>query len=70
MEKLGYRPSLREIFTNEISNNKVAVKNKILVAVYDYGYSQKETADFLGIHYSTVSKMIQKARLKKSRFKT
>jgi len=29
-------------------------------AVERYGYSQKEVADYMGIHYSTVSRMVNK----------
>ncbi len=33
------------------------ISRKAKEAVEKYGYSQKEVADYLGIHYSTVSRM-------------
>jgi transposase len=32
----------------------------VIKAVLMYGYSQKEVADYIGIHYSTVSKIVKK----------
>jgi transposase len=32
----------------------------VIKAVLRYGYSQKEVADYIGIHYSTVSKIVEK----------
>ncbi|MDA8240715.1 MAG: helix-turn-helix transcriptional regulator, partial [Nitrospiraceae bacterium] len=34
--------------------------NQIRKAVMDYGYSQKEMAEFLGVHYSTISRWVNK----------
>jgi len=28
--------------------------------VIEYGYSQKEVAEYLGIHYSTISRIVSK----------
>ena len=36
--------------------------NQIRKAVMDYGYSQKEMAEFLGLHYSTISRWVNKTR--------
>ena len=33
---------------------------KIAEVVYEYGYSQKEVADHLGMYYSTISRLISK----------
>jgi transposase len=33
---------------------------KIVEAVERYGYTQKVVADFLGLHYSTISRLISK----------
>ncbi|MEW6067363.1 MAG: helix-turn-helix domain-containing protein [Nitrospirota bacterium] len=38
------------------------MNRKAKEAVGRYGYSQKEVADYLGIHYSTVSRMVNKGR--------
>jgi len=37
-----------------------AKRNKLMYkAVVEYGYSQKEIAGYLGLHYSTVSRLIE-----------
>jgi ParB-like chromosome segregation protein Spo0J len=50
------RPSLQQLFT------KKAVKEErnsnILAAINQWGYTQKEVADHLGLHYSTVSRIM------------
>lgn len=52
------RPDIGELFTEISISDKenliMAVKN----AVYEYGYSQKQIADYLGIHYCTVSRIV------------
>ncbi|MFQ5965736.1 MAG: helix-turn-helix domain-containing protein [Candidatus Scalinduaceae bacterium] len=54
------RPSLNELF-NEKSLRQIQKRNrKIAEVVYEYGYSQKEVADHLGMHYSTISRLISK----------
>ncbi|MCP4252520.1 MAG: helix-turn-helix domain-containing protein, partial [Candidatus Scalindua sp.] len=32
---------------------------RISEAVYEYGYRQREVADHLGIHYSTISRLLK-----------
>ena len=57
------RPSLRELFTGAARKEK---RNKmILDAVLRHGYSQMEVAGHIGMHYSTISRM-----MKMSKFKT
>ncbi len=38
-----------------ILQNKNKRNKKIAKIIYKWGYSQKETSDCLGIHYSTIS---------------
>jgi DNA-directed RNA polymerase specialized sigma24 family protein len=52
------RPSLQIIFEDAIVNKKKR-NEKIQTANYEHGYSQKEIADYLGMHYSTVSRLIK-----------
>lgn len=52
------RPTLQEIFKNKLLD-KQKRDQKITNAVYKYGYSQKEIADCLGMHYSTISRLIK-----------
>ncbi len=60
------RPSLDRLF-------KVKIKDKhkrdmgIKEAVEGYGYSQKEVADYLGLHYSTISRLIKDNETSKSK---
>jgi len=52
------RPGLRDLIKDEVLQNKIEIQNNVKDAVEKHGYSQKEVADHIGIHYSTVSRMI------------
>lgn len=52
------RPVLTELLKGAKRRKEISKKTK--EAVERYGYSQKEVADYLGIHYSTVSRMVNK----------
>jgi REP element-mobilizing transposase RayT len=49
------RPGIAKLLKGAKSRKEVSSKAK--EAVERYGYSQKEVADYLGIHYSTVSRL-------------
>jgi transposase len=49
------RPALTDILSGGEHSGK-----QIRKAVIDYGYSQKEVAEFLGVHYSTISRRVNK----------
>ena len=49
------RPALSTILAHEEHSAK-----QIRKAVMDYGYSQKEVAEFLGVHYSTISRWVNR----------
>jgi len=53
------RPSLTEIFKNT-RGEKRKRDTGIAEAVKRWGYSEREVADYLGLHYSTVSRLIRK----------
>jgi len=53
------RPSLDEIFSGQETKGKRDIH--INTAHMTHGYTLKEIADYLGIHYTTVSKVIGKA---------
>jgi len=58
------RPNLEELFLNL---EKIDIKQrneKIYEAIYKWGYKQKELANYLGVHYSTISKVINNSRFK------
>ena len=61
------RHSLKEIFTEEVADGKAERDKKIRAAVEIHGYSQREVADHLGMHYSSISGIIND---RKSRSKT
>ncbi len=62
------RPSLDEIFKERVNDDRSLRDEKIFEAVVKYGYSQNEIAEYLGMHYSTVSKALRK--IKTPKFKT
>lgn len=64
------RPSLSEIFENT-KGEKRKRNRGIAEAVKRWGYSEKEIADYLRLHYSTVSRLIgREADLQTSKSKT
>ncbi len=62
------RPGVAELLKGTKGRKEISRKAK--EAVERYGYSQKEVADYLGIHYSTVSRMVNKGILDYARNKT
>ena len=56
------RPSLRDVF--KAAEEKQRRNRKIRDAVMRHGYSQREIADHLGMHYSTVSRIVGMSRFK------
>jgi predicted XRE-type DNA-binding protein len=52
------RPKLKALFEGKL--NKAKRDARIVQAVHRYGYSQKEVADFLDLHYATVSRLANK----------
>jgi REP element-mobilizing transposase RayT len=52
-EQYAARPSLERLFSDW--NDKTERNMKIREAVWEHGYTLKEVADHLGLHYSTVS---------------
>ena len=51
------RPALEKLFSQR-SQRKESRGQLIVKAVTDYGYSQMELASFLGLHYSTISRVV------------
>ena len=54
------RPSLDSLFEENVLKSKHKRDKKISETVERYGYSQKEVADYLKMHYSTISRLINK----------
>jgi ribosome-binding protein aMBF1 (putative translation factor) len=53
----GLPPSFS--FTERVKRTKSSRDRKIKEAVEKHGYSQKELADHLGLHYSTISRLVR-----------
>jgi REP element-mobilizing transposase RayT len=64
-QRYAGRPYLKEIFNNKSLGGKNVRNQGICAAYINYGYSLKEIADYLGIHYTTVSKVIKEIEDKK-----
>jgi len=61
-QRLVARPSLEQIFPKE-KRKKTSERDRLIYqAVHDYGYTLKEVGEFLGLHYSTVSKAYTRAK--------
>jgi putative transposase len=49
---------LNDIFLDQVKQQNKEERNKLMYnAIIEHGYSQKEMADYLGLHYSTVSRL-------------
>lgn len=58
-QRYANRPELRKIFTDKVVRDKKKRNPKIIEAVEKHLYSQSEISAFLGIHYSTVSRIVK-----------
>ena len=63
------RQSLQDIFAEGLAQDRNSRDEMVRAAVEEYGYSQKQVADHLGMHYSTISRLMNRHN-KMSRFKT
>ncbi|MBU1126335.1 MAG: transposase [Patescibacteria group bacterium] len=61
-ERMLGRPKLKDLFTK--CKGKKDRNRMIEIAFFRCAYSQREIADFLKIHYSSVSKIIKNSRFK------
>ena len=61
-QRLAARPELEVLFAGGLRRQERNAR--IVEAVERWGYSQKEVADRLGLHYSTVSRIVEKSRCK------
>lgn len=56
------RPPLSALLSTEPDYELDDRNKKIYEAVFDYGYRQKEIADYLGMHYASVSRILKDVR--------
>lgn len=57
-ERYINRPQMSNLFYEEAKLNKKKKVEKIKELIYKWGYTQKEVADYLNVHYSTISKIL------------
>jgi len=53
------RPILWKLFEEEVIGDKRRRDKRIVEAVEGFGYSQREVADHLGMHFSSVSRIMR-----------
>ena len=53
------RPILGKLFEEEITGDKRRRDKRIVEALEGFGYSQREVADHLGMHFSSVSRVMR-----------
>jgi len=58
-QRFGSRPPLTRIFGNVTS--RADRNTRAVAAVRDHGYTMKDVADYLGLHYITVSRALARA---------
>jgi len=56
-QRFAHRPTLKQLFSDEVKKIKNKRNDLLCNAFINCGYTLKELADFLGIHYTTVSNM-------------
>jgi len=61
-ERLVHRPKLEELFAGV--KKKEERDERICRAVVEYGYKLREVGDHLGLHYSTVSRIVSRQKSK------
>ena len=59
MQRYIDRPELNELFKDREKRSKAVIYGRAREAVEKYGYSQRDVAKSLGVHYSTISKMLK-----------
>ena len=52
------RPGLEKLFTKIVLQIRKARDRRIIEAVEEYGYTQRKVADHLGLHFSSVSRIM------------
>lgn len=53
------RPPLRDLFGTEVLRDKQKRDEGIDEAVWEHGYSQREVADYLGMHFTSISRILR-----------
>ncbi len=53
------RPGLRDLFSEKVMRDRKIRNEMVGEAVGEWGYSQREVADYLKLHYSTLSRLMK-----------
>jgi predicted XRE-type DNA-binding protein len=61
-QRYAHRPSLEKLFSQEVRMNLRKRRGVMIKAVDQYGYRQSEIAAYLGLHYSSVSRIVKGER--------
>ena len=59
-QRYADRPALGQIFKESFINDKQKRNQKIAEAIQKYGYTQRAIADFLGFHFTYVSRILHR----------
>lgn len=59
-QRYADRPRLEELFDKGAIKDRAKRNKMVKVAVERYGYTQKEVADFIGVHYCVVSRLLKR----------
>ena len=60
MQRYLDRPTLEELLGNSDKKATARDRERVRAAIERYGYSQREVATYLGVHYSTISRMLRR----------
>jgi putative transposase len=63
-QRYANRPRLEKIFSEKVLQSKEVRNRKIGEAVEKYGYTQREIADHLGLHFTSVSRIMRERTTK------
>jgi REP element-mobilizing transposase RayT len=58
-QRFADRPSIEKIFSGKIFQDVSKRNEKIQEAVYRYGYRQREVADYLDMHFTSISRILR-----------
>jgi len=59
-QRFAGRPYLQMVFNKDTEITRRERNRKIAESVEKYNYSQKEVADYLGLHYSAISRLLKR----------
>jgi hypothetical protein len=58
-ERFINRPDLRDLFRAEVLRDKRKRNERMAKAVMEHGYTQREVADHLRMHFTSVSRILR-----------